>query len=198
MNNGTRRLNQNQLTGKRSDLPLKFVEGAQYIAYDTRELFIYDYLEDPILIATSEDISLNTSRLFLSQTNIQAANPLDPKEWEVQAWNDSIPEPFTDLVCYYTGSNVLTHETIAAFHIDMNGAVTKLGFNGTPVGITTYTHDQGIPSISWDITHNLDRKPSITVVDTAETVVFGQADYINNNRVIVTFNAAFSGKAFLN
>ena len=65
MNNGTRRLNQNQLTGKRSDLPLKFVEGAQYIAYDTRELFIYDYLEDPILIATSENISLNTSRLFL-------------------------------------------------------------------------------------------------------------------------------------
>lgn len=198
MNQGTRRLQQNQLTGKKVDLPLKFVEGAQYVAYDTKELYIYDAYEDPILIATPDTINLASARMFLSQTNIQAANPIDPKEWEVQDWNDSVPIPFKDVICYYTGSDILTHETIAAFHIDQNGAVTKLGFNGTPVGIVTYTHDQGLPSTQWDITHNLDRKPSITVVDTADTVVFGDAEYTNNNRVIITFNSPFSGKAYLN
>lgn len=63
---------------------------------------------------------------------------------------------------------------------------------------TTYTHDQSTPSDTWTITHNLARYPSITIVDSAGTVVVGGVAYVSVNQVVVTFSAAFSGKAFLN
>ena len=57
---------------------------------------------------------------------------------------------------------------------------------------------QGTPATTWDITHNLDKFPSITVVDTANTTVIGSYEYITKNRVILSFSNQFAGKAFLN
>ena len=57
---------------------------------------------------------------------------------------------------------------------------------------------QGTPSTQWDIVHNLDKFPSISVVDTADTTVIGSYEYITKNRVILNFSDAFAGKAFLN
>lgn len=57
---------------------------------------------------------------------------------------------------------------------------------------------QGVPAVTWDITHNLDKFPSITVVDTANTTVMGSYEYITKNRVILSFSNPFAGKAFLN
>lgn len=62
----------------------------------------------------------------------------------------------------------------------------------------SYIHDQGIALNVWIITHNLNRKPSITVVDSGGTVVYGEYTYIDNNTIKITFNATFSGKAYLN
>jgi hypothetical protein len=61
-----------------------------------------------------------------------------------------------------------------------------------------YEHDQGVPSLIWTINHNLNKKPSAVAVDSADSVVFGQIDYINNNTITITFNAAFSGYAYIN
>ena len=57
---------------------------------------------------------------------------------------------------------------------------------------------QGVPATAWDITHNLDKFPSISVVDTADTTVIGSYDYVTKNRVILNFSQPFAGKAFLN
>ncbi len=54
------------------------------------------------------------------------------------------------------------------------------------------------PSTSWVIQHNLGKFPSITVVDTADTVVVGDYNYTDINNVILTFSAGFAGKAYLN
>ena len=62
----------------------------------------------------------------------------------------------------------------------------------------SYVHDQGVPASVWTITHNLNRKPSITIVDSGNTVVYGERTYIDNNIITVTFNGTFSGKAYLN
>ena len=124
---GTRRLSQNQFIGNRIDLPLKMVEGAQYISVDTKELFIYDSLEDPVLIADTNSYDHAQSRLFLSAVNINAAILDTPTETEVKAWNDSIPTPYSDVVCYYTGTDTSTDNTILAFHIDSDGNATSLG-----------------------------------------------------------------------
>ncbi len=57
---------------------------------------------------------------------------------------------------------------------------------------------QGVPATTWDITHNLDKFPSITVVDTADTTVIGSYEYVTKDRVVLNFSDAFAGKAFLN
>lgn len=62
----------------------------------------------------------------------------------------------------------------------------------------TFVYEQARPLDTWDITHDLNKHPSVTVVDSAGTVVIGEVQYINNERIIVTFNGAFSGTAYLN
>ena len=46
----------------------------------------------------------------------------------------------------------------------------------------TYTHTQSSASDTWTITHNSNRYPSITVVDSAETVVIGTVVYNSANQ----------------
>jgi hypothetical protein len=62
----------------------------------------------------------------------------------------------------------------------------------------TYIHTQGEAASVWLIVHNMNKRPSVTVVDTADTVVEGEVQYIDNDRVLVTFKGAFKGKAYLN
>jgi|TARA_R110000744_G_scaffold152260_2_gene266246 hypothetical protein len=66
------------------------------------------------------------------------------------------------------------------------------------IGISTYTHDQGIPSATWTVVHNLGKYPAVSVVDTGGTVVVGEITYISNNEIEILFQAAFGGKAYLN
>ncbi len=62
---------------------------------------------------------------------------------------------------------------------------------------TSYIHTQLAPSALWEISHNLDRYPSVSVVDSAGTVVVGDVNYINSNLIRVSFSGAFSGKAYI-
>ena len=62
----------------------------------------------------------------------------------------------------------------------------------------TFIFTQNLPSTTWNITHNLGKFPSITVIDTGNTVVVGEYNYTSNTNVILTFSAGFAGKAYLN
>ena len=73
------------------------------------------------------------------------------------------------------------------------------GPQGTP-GLTQvlgYVFNQTSPASQWTISHDLDFIPSITVVDSAGSVVEGDYSYPNENTVIATFLGAFAGKAYL-
>lgn len=62
-----------------------------------------------------------------------------------------------------------------------------------------FEFEQGIASDTWVIEHNLGKKPSITVVDSADSVIgIFKADYDGENKVTLRFNGAFTGKAYLN
>ena len=61
-----------------------------------------------------------------------------------------------------------------------------------------YVHTQGVPAAQWVITHNLGKKTSVTVVDSADQVVIGQITYNSDNQVTLDFQGSFSGKAYLN
>ena len=62
----------------------------------------------------------------------------------------------------------------------------------------TFEYTQVVPATVWNVQHNLNNFPSITVIDNAGTVVAGQYTYIDNNNVTLTFSAGFAGKAYLN
>ena len=61
-----------------------------------------------------------------------------------------------------------------------------------------YAYTQLAPASIWEIPHPLNKYPSVTVVDSGGNVVVGEVEYINAHKIILTFNAEFSGKAYLN
>ena len=61
-----------------------------------------------------------------------------------------------------------------------------------------HTHSQDAASTLWTVTHNLGVKPGgITVVDSGDTVVYGNVAYTNLNTLTISFAAAFGGKAYI-
>src|SRR5262249_55070159 len=70
---------------------------------------------------------------------------------------------------------------------------------GTPgAGWASYTFTQSSPSVTWTVTHNLGRNPSVMVVDSGDTVVIPDVHYDSLNQLTVTFGSATSGKVYLN
>lgn len=65
-------------------------------------------------------------------------------------------------------------------------------------GDKNYVHVQSSPSAQWTASHNLGKKPAVVVVDSADEVVYGEIEYIDDNTVTLTFVGAFSGKAYFN
>lgn len=63
---------------------------------------------------------------------------------------------------------------------------------------THYAHLQPSASDTWVIEHNMNRYPSVTVVDSAGTEVIGEKIYNSENQVTLKFSSPFAGKAYLN
>lgn len=61
-----------------------------------------------------------------------------------------------------------------------------------------YVHDQISSSSTWNVQHDLNKYPSVTIVDTGNNVVYGNIEYVDKNKLTINFNVAFSGKAFIN
>jgi len=71
------------------------------------------------------------------------------------------------------------------------------------IGSITYIYTQNGASNTWVIDYNLGRFPSVTVVDSGDSIVIGSVVYNTTNKITITFFAggqasAFSGKAYLN
>lgn len=62
----------------------------------------------------------------------------------------------------------------------------------------TYTFTQPSASSTWNIQHNLNKFPSVTVIDGYNRVFVGDIEYVDSNNITITFSAAVAGKAYLN
>lgn len=67
-----------------------------------------------------------------------------------------------------------------------------------PDGATTFTFIQDVVATVWTITHDLNRFPSLTLVDTAGDEMETDFRYVDANNVEVTFKIAAAGTAYLN
>ena len=122
-------------------------------------------------------------------------NILISKQNNISTFGHYTIDSYTDNGQFYTlnltnlfGNGVLENKAVYDF------AVFTLSSQGAP----TFVFTQGAPATVWNIQHNLGKFPSITVIDTGDTVVTGEYTYIDNNNVTLTFSAGFAGKAYLN
>jgi len=96
------------------------------------------------------------------------------------------------------GTDSVTGQTknfsLSSFNTLVSGTINVPGQDE----VDSYVHEQNSPSAVWTINHNLNKYPSIVLVDTEDDVIYGEVNYESNNTIIITLSAAISGKAFLN
>ena len=99
-------------------------------------------------------------------------------------------------------SNANLYDAVFA-HIVSNGNITANKYYGFAIypelsADKHFTFVQSTAAATWSITHNLGKFPSVSIVDSGNTIVHGDIDYTNENALTITFSAAFGGKAYLN
>ena len=108
--------------------------------------------------------------------------------------SEQLPEIGTPGIIYVvTGDNAIYRwDSVSEGYriIKTNGTEQVVG--------QTYVHKQTTSAIQWDINHNLDKYPSVTVVDSAGTQVYGDVNYVDRNHLTITFTSEFGGRAYLN
>jgi hypothetical protein len=60
-----------------------------------------------------------------------------------------------------------------------------------------YVHTQAVASATWTINHNLNGNPTAVVLDSAGTQCEGTFSYPSLNQMIISFNSAFTGTAYI-
>jgi len=61
-----------------------------------------------------------------------------------------------------------------------------------------YVHTQSVPSLTWSVTHNLNKYPSVTIYNSSNEEIEGMIIHTNINQTVIIFNAEFSGHAVFN
>ena len=131
------------------------------------------------------DFLVNQDILMMSQTDKEAFGHYRISSYVV----DSVDSNFYTLQLVFLAGNG---------NMFINNYYDIVNFTFGKDTDKNYVFVQGVPATTWTIQHNLEKFPSITVIDSGNTVVIGQYTYINNNNVTLTFSAAFAGKAYLN
>ena len=62
----------------------------------------------------------------------------------------------------------------------------------------TYVYTQVFETTSWNIEHNLNKFPSVSIVDSDNNQVWADVQYIDENTVKLNFSQGFTGKVFIN
>lgn len=92
---------------------------------------------------------------------------------------------------------------VSTTEVSVSGVISATGgnsnqWNAAAAKAAGYTHTQLSPEATWDVTHNLGKRASVSVVDSGENIVIGEVQYLDDNSVRITFSAAFAGKAYFN
>tara|TARA_R110001632_G_C11350460_1_gene418354 strand:- start:1628 stop:2428 length:801 start_codon:yes stop_codon:yes gene_type:complete len=82
--------------------------------------------------------------------------------------------------------------------VDPESGTGDVTVTSTAINDKTYVHPQGSASNKWVVNHNLNKYPSITVMDSANSTVIGSVVYNSLDQVTLTFSSEFSGFAYFN
>lgn len=109
------------------------------------------------------------------------------------------PPGSTDTIYYYCQVlHVLTDATADLYVIQPDKTLKYLGSDASGGSDKSFVFTQSVAAAKWEIQHNLDKYPSVSIVDSAGTEVVGDVQYTDQNNIVILFTAPFSGKAYLN
>jgi len=102
--------------------------------------------------------------------------------------------------------NINTEWYIAPIKVQLHLSTPKIfvpspftgGGGGGGGSDKNYVHNQGIASTTWNVVHNLNKYPSVTIVDSSNREVEGNIVHLTLNTLTITFSSGFAGKAFIN
>jgi hypothetical protein len=83
--------------------------------------------------------------------------------------------------------------------VNTGGCITKINLNPT-ININTniaFQYHQATPNTIWTIPHNLGYVPNVWETDLDGNTIEGIVEVIDNNNIIITFNTAVAGTAYL-
>lgn len=95
-------------------------------------------------------------------------------------------------------------------NLDHDDTLKGNGTSAAPLGLSalilekikrggdTFIFEFDSSQLSWVINHNLNKKPAVIVVDSADNVITCETEFVDFNNVRITFNAPFKGTAYLN
>lgn len=122
-------------------------------------------------------------------TEEQFENVFSPDPNELWLTPDDTPEKLAQKVDK-------TSDPSKIYGTDAQGNQTT--YDKSEIEDKNFVFDMAIASDLWTIEHNLDKYPSVSVVDSGGNIVCGIVHYIDKNSLTIEFNGAFTGKAYLN
>lgn len=165
--------------------------GADNVAFSSISSWILSKVD---LIELTLDISgFYTSPLIASDVLVTQCS--DINNWAVYTWDSSVQNikniNFYDIGLTYRSGNGGLIESEDYF-------ISLLTYSGSGIVDKTYVFTQAVPATTWSINHNLEKFPSVSVVNSNNILINGEVTYIDNNNVELNFSAGFAGKAYLN
>lgn len=172
------------------------------------------------LIANDSPAILPENTCWLVQFRITNASFDSAREWPFILYADDADGDPVNLAAriretldlqpiyvYALESALLAHEAdrglaghAAHFEPD-NTTIVVVDGKASAVGGTGdkhYVHPQLSPATVWTIDHNLNKHPTVTIVDSAGSVYEAQIEYPSLNQAIARMSAAFAGTAYCN
>lgn len=136
-------------------------------------------------------------------------------EKDVPASAPSTPPAYYILRFYFTNSTTLEwlynsqaerdddYDMLLALNYGGGGGGAVTSVNGDTGDVivnedNNFEYVQAVPASTWLIDHTLNKYPSVTVIDSANTIVIGEVTYNSDTQLVITFQSAFTGKAILN
>ena len=119
-------------------------------------------------------------------------------EWDIPAPSDPSLETLSNLNITIGGNVTNTDSVESAIGKIEHKINDIIADEALIVPDALYPHNQIIASDVWVINHGLHKYPSVTIVDSAGTIIIGDIDYTSDVTIVLTFTGSFSGKAYLN
>ena len=103
---------------------------------------------------------------------------------------EDIPNLLTTL-----NSKLIVDNIVAGQHISLTKSGNNITINSNDY---TYEFTQTNPASTWQITHNLNKYPSVTILDSNKERIYAPVNFTNKNSLSIDFSEPVAGTAIMN